>query len=159
VIVQFAGAAIKDVPDLQWRVARVQPGQRIPVTIVRDRASVRLTVTVGEMPADEPVAAADEDLDGFGLQVEPIADEAARRLDLRVPHGVLVSGVAAEGPANRAGLRGGDVILEVDRRAVVDAAALALAAVKPGASILMYVHRPGDGGRNQYLVLERLARP
>jgi len=31
----------------------------------------------------------------------------------------------------------------------------ALAAVAPGEAALLYVHRPGGGGRNQYVVLER----
>jgi hypothetical protein len=31
----------------------------------------------------------------------------------------------------------------------------ALAALAPGESVLLYVHRPGGEGRNQYVVVER----
>jgi len=68
--------------------------------------------------------------------------------------------VATGGPADRAGLRRGDVIREVDRQPVHDAPALqrALAAVPAGRSVLLWVHRPGGSGQSQYLVLEREGR-
>jgi len=65
-------------------------------------------------------------------------------------------------PAEKAGLRRGDVILEVARRPADDPANLyrVLGALKPGESVLIYVHRAGgaSGGANQYLTMER-ARP
>ena len=51
------------------------------------------------------------------------------------------------------------VILELSRRPADDPAALfkALSALKPGESVLIYVHRAGGGGggANQYLTMER----
>ena len=159
VVVEFGGAPIKETPDLQQRVARVTPGQTIRMTIVRDGKPVPVTVKVGEMPGEEPAPAAAEGVEGFGLQVEPLGADEARRLNLPFLQGLLVTGVATGSPAERAGLRGGDVILEVNRQAVVDGKSLAraLSAVEPGGSALLYVHRGGGGG-NQYLVLERAGR-
>jgi S1-C subfamily serine protease len=66
-------------------------------------------------------------------------------------------------PAEKAGLRRGDVILEIARRSADDPANLykALGALKPGESLLIYVHRAGGsgGGANQYLVMERSRKP
>jgi Do/DeqQ family serine protease len=157
VVVELNRARVREVPDLQRRVAGVAPGERVRVVIVRDGARQPLTVTVGEMPADEPTALAQAGVDDFGLQVEPLSPGAAARLDLPVAQGLLVVEIAAGGPADRAGLRRGDVILEVARQPVSDAEALArtLASVGAGDGALVYVHRPGGGGRNQYLVLER----
>ena len=75
--------------------------------------------------------------------------------------GVVVIDVASGGPADVAGLRRGDVILEVARQPVSDPAELrrALGGLAPGDSALLYVHRPGGEGRNHDLVLERAARP
>ena len=158
VIVELSGTRIREVPDLQRRVAAVAPGQTVAVGIVRDQTPQRLSVRIGEMPAEEPqVAAADPEPEGFGLQIEALAPDTAERLGLSFSQGLLVTDVAGGGPADRAGLRRGDVILEVDRQRVHDAPALqrALAAVPAGRSVLVRVHRPGAGGRIQYLVLER----
>ena len=164
VIVELGGTKIREVPDLQRRVANVAPGQTVAVGVVRDRAPQRLTVRVGEMPADD-AATAEAEIDigpeGFGLQVEPLAPDTAERLGLSFSQGLLVTDVAAGGPADRAGLRRGDVILEVDRKPVPDALGLqkALGAVPAGRSVLVWVHRPGAEARNQFLVLEREPRP
>ena len=164
VIVELGGTKIREVPDLQRRVANVAPGQMVAVGVVRDRAPQRLTVRVGEMPTDD-AATAEAEIDigpeGFGLQVEPLAPDTAERLGLSFSQGLLVTDVAAGGPADRAGLRRGDVILEVDRKPVQDALGLqkALGAVPAGRSVLVWVHRPGAEARNQFLVLEREPRP
>src|SRR5437667_284530 len=81
---------------------------------------------------DEPgVATPDAGPEGFGLQVEALAPDSADRLSLPFADGLLVVDVATGGPADRAGLKRGDVIREVDRQPVHDAPALqrALAAV------------------------------
>jgi Do/DeqQ family serine protease len=167
VIVELGGSKIREVPDLQRRVANVMPGQTVAVGVIRELAAHKLSVRVGEMPAED-VAAGEADGDagpeGFGLQVEPLAPDTAERLGLAFSHGLLVTDVAGGGPADRAGIKRGDVILEVDRRPVSDAPALqkALGAVPAGRSVLLWVHRAeagGAGGRNQYLVLEREGPP
>ena len=162
VIVELGGTKIHEVPDLQRRVANVVPGQTIALVVIRDRAPSKITVKVGEMPAeDTTVAAVEAGPEGFGLQAEALAPDTAERLSLPFTQGLLVIDVASGGPADRAGLRRGDVILEVDRQPVQDAPALqkALAAVPRGRSVLIRVHRPGSDARTQYLVLERDQQP
>ena len=157
VIVELNGAKIREVPELQRRVANVTPGQSVAVAVVRDGAPQRLRVLVGEMPTDEPLVATAPGPEGFGLQVEPLAPDSAERLNLPFSDGLLVLDVASGGPADRAGLKRGDVIREVDRQPVHDAPALqrALSAVPAGRSVLVWVHRSGGGGQSQYVVLER----
>jgi Do/DeqQ family serine protease len=161
VVVELNGTRIREVPDLQRRVAGVAPGETVRVVVVRDGARQPVRVRMGEMPAEEPTALAQAGAEGFGLQVEPLSPGAAERLDLPVSQGLLVVDVAAGGPADRAGLRRGDVILEVARQPVTDADtfARALAAIPAREAALIYVHRPAGGGRNQYVVLERSPQP
>jgi serine protease Do len=159
IIVELNGSKVREVPELQRRIANVPPGQSVTIGVVRDRTTQRLKVKVTEMPGEETVVAGvDGGPEGFGLQMEPLAPDAAERLGVPFSEGLLVTDVAGGGPAERAGLRRGDVILEVGRQPVRDPAALqrALAAVPTGRSVLLWVHRPG-GGQNQYVVLEREA--
>jgi len=161
VIVEFGGVPVKEVPDLQRQAANAPPGQRLGLVVVRDHARVPVTVTVGEMPSEEPTEVAAEG-DDWGFTVEALGADATRRLDLAVSHGVLVTNVAPGSPAERAGLHRGDVILSVKGRAVGDPQALyqALSGVKPGDSVPLYVHRStGTGSRNEYVVLERPRTP
>jgi serine protease Do len=164
VIVDLNEAKIREVPDLQRRVANVAPGQTIKVGVVRDRSPQRLEVRVGEMPAEDPTrASVEQGPEGFGLQIEPLAPDTAERLGLPFSQGLLVTDVMSGGPGDRAGLRRGDVIVEVGRQPVHDAPSLqkALAAVPAGRSVLVWIHRLGGSagaGSNQYLVLEREAQ-
>ena len=162
VVVELNGAPIKEVPELQRRVAAVAPGQSVRLKVIRDQKPVALTVAVTEMPAEEPVLAGAPDEDeSWGLSVEPLGGDAAAQLGLTVAGGLLVTDVVAGGPADRAGLRRGDVIVEVGKKPVADAAALfhALAQLKPGDRVLVFVQRPSSGGRAEYLVMERSRRP
>ena len=60
----------------------------------------------------------------LGVQGESVTPDIAETLGLARPSGVLVDEVYAEGPASRAGVRAGDVILKVDGRPVDDADSL-----------------------------------
>jgi len=144
VVVQFAGDAIREVPELQRRV-------RLPIT-----------VAVAEMPTDEPAAARSDAT--WGLTVEPLTtDDPARLLGRSFSHGVVITEVAPGSAAEHAGLQRGDIVLAVKRRVVNDAATFyrELAALKPGDVVPLWVHRAGTGGagRNEYVVLERPRRP
>jgi serine protease Do len=163
VIVELEGGSIKEVPELQRRVAGVAPGQVVGLTVIRDKKPVRLKVKVGEMPKDDATTPAEaEDEEGWGLSVEPISAEAAQRLNLPGAGGLLVNEVVPGSAAARAGLRRGDVVLEVGKTPVSEPGALyrALGQLKPGERVLVYVFRPGGGeGRREYLVMERDKQP
>ena len=160
IVVELGGDTIREVPELQRRVAAVAPGETVALTIVRDRQRLPVSVKVGEMPTEEPAQAAVRGADEFGLTVEPLPADHALRLDLRAG-GVVVTTVSPGRAAEKAGLRRGDVIVELNRRPVTDAPAFygALGALRPGESTLLYVHRPAGGGRNEYVVLERTKQP
>src|SRR5881296_4236861 len=84
IIVELNGAPIKEVPELQRRVAAVAPGQPVRLKVIRERKPVALSVTVTEMPAEEPVLAGAPDEESWGLGVEPLSGEAAAQLGLTI---------------------------------------------------------------------------
>jgi S1-C subfamily serine protease len=71
-----------------------------------------------------------------------------------------VADVTTGGAAEAAGLRRGDVILEMDGRPVTDPQAFSreLGAVAPGQAVRVYIHRPGGEGNRQFVMLERRER-
>jgi serine protease Do len=153
VITDFNGGGVKDVTDLQKRVAAVEPGRPAPITVMRDRKPLGLSVNLGEQPADEAVAAAESGEDVLGLVVEPLTPETARQNRLSARRGLLVTEVAPGSAGAEAGIKPGDAIVEVNRRPVADAAAFKqiAAALKPGESVPVYLQR--GGGRNEYVML------
>ncbi len=60
----------------------------------------------------------------FGAAVQGMTSDLAESIGLKRPTGVIVSDIYADGPADRAGLRVGDVILSVNGREIGDAASL-----------------------------------
>ena len=147
VIVEFDGKPVSDSAELPLLVARTAIGKPVELTIIRDKKRQKVSVTIAELKDEEELAqgsgGANED---FGLTVQTLTPELAENLGLeRALKGVVVTQVDPSGPGGDAGMRRGDVILEVNRTPVKDAAAYskALKAAGKGKSVLFLVRR-GD---------------
>jgi WD40 repeat protein len=78
-----------------------------------------------------------------GIQMEQVAPALARRLRLKQGEGAVVKSVQTGMPAEKAGLRAGDVLIDVDGRAVnfFRSGRLPFADVRPGSSALVHLAR------------------
>jgi serine protease Do len=87
----------------------------------------------------------------LGASGQPVTAELANALGLRRPVGVLVSELYSGGPAERAGLRRGDVVVAVNGREVADGAALKyrIGVLEVGGKVTVTVWRRGAEGRAQ----------
>ena len=81
----------------------------------------------------------------LGIEVNPVTPLTLKRYGLPdAAGGVLVSGVMARGPGDRAGLMPGDIITAVDGNRVTDPqAAVTASSVSPGAKVTLKVTRQG----------------
>ena len=79
----------------------------------------------------------------LGIEFQDVDGSLAQAFGLPAPAGALVHTVESGGPAQRAGLRPGDVVLEVDARHIERASdlAAALAALKPGRDTMLGIWR------------------
>ena len=79
----------------------------------------------------------------LGARTQAVTADIARSIGMAVPRGVLVADVWPNGPAARAGLRQGDVILTVDGQAITDVGGLnyAVGTRRPGESLRLGVRR------------------
>ena len=141
VIVEFDGTPIKESGDLPMIVARTPVGKEVGVKVVRDGKERTLTVSIGKL--QEEVAAAPEQGTGLGLTVRELTPDAAKKLSVKKAEGVVVTEIKPGSPADTAGLRKGDVILEVNRHPVKSLSAYdrVVKDIKKGQNALFLVQR------------------
>jgi serine protease Do len=142
VIVEFDGKEVKDSGDLPIIVARTPVDRRVRMKVLRDKKEVMLSVTVGELKEEEVVASAPEKGE-LGMTVQRLTPQIAESLGLDKADGVVVTAVEPGGTADEAGIRRGDVIMEVDRKPIrnLDEYKKAVAGIRKGKGILFLVRR------------------
>jgi serine protease Do len=121
VIREFDGQPIEEFGDLPRVVATTPVNKKVDVVVLRKgkRKTLHPVIGVLEEPALETLASAEKsDAQAFGMRVQDLTPELADQLNLEEAEGVLVSGVDPAGPAGEAGVRRGDVIIEVNHREV-----------------------------------------
>jgi serine protease Do len=81
----------------------------------------------------------------LGVRIQPVTKELAQSFRLKEPNGALVATVEPGSPADKAGLKPGDVVLAYNGQAIDDANKLPrlVAATKPGQSASMRIWRDG----------------
>jgi serine protease Do len=81
----------------------------------------------------------------LGVAIQKITPDLAQSLDLDGDHGALVADVTSDGPADKAGIKRGDVIVNYDGKTVPESSALpAMVAVTPvGKTVPLEVLRGG----------------
>ena len=160
VVIALNGKAVVEPGALSREIAMMKPGTEVQLRINRDAKERDLSVRIGQLPEDRATAGeeeSDEELGGepggerhghgqtvndLGLALDNLTDTARRQLGYgREITGALVTGVASGSPADDAGLRPGDVIVQVDRKDVANASAAvrALSAAQP--PVLLLVRR------------------
>jgi serine protease Do len=88
----------------------------------------------------------------LGVMIQPVTSDLAKAFKLARPEGALISEVSPNSPAERAGLKVGDVVTKLDDRSVTDSRGLQLmvGAMTPGQNVRLTVVR--DSVERQYPV-------
>jgi serine protease DegS len=95
----------------------------------------------------------------LGITGQDLTPVLAESLGIEFQPGILVSGVLEEGPADQAGLKPGDLIIRIDRRAVDGSQQMlkTIAAKAPGTPLSLTLVRDGSEVRSVAVVAERPA--
>jgi serine protease Do len=149
VIVSYNGKPVQDADALTGMVADTPAGTKVPIAYYRNGAQQSATATIARLDLEDNDNAGNNDrggAPGFGLSLEDLTPDIARQLE--VPPGVggaLVDAVEPYTPASNAGLKRGDVILEVNRQPVHSAAdaSRALRSVRSGDAAFLLLWRGG----------------
>jgi serine protease Do len=145
IIVDIDGKKIKNSQDLVREVLKKQVGQKIDLEILREGKQIKVPVATAKMPSEprERKTGQLEMKEWFGLHVRPVTPEIAKQLGLTKPEGVVITGVEPGSVAQDAGLREGDVILEVNRQKIRNEEEYrkAMTKVKPDKGALLLIGR------------------
>jgi serine protease Do len=120
VIVAFKDKAVDTAHDLPAMVAQTPVGEPVTLGVWRDGKTRHLPLTVGELAADGPEEAqtAQPAQGTWGMHLQDLSPALARQQGLESDQGVLVVAVQPGSPAAEAGIRPGDLLLEVNRQTV-----------------------------------------
>jgi serine protease Do len=138
VVLAMNGTPVESPGDLARAVGLARPGTESTLRVSRRGAEQTLKVTLASAPGE----AAPTQL---GLAVQPLTPEMAKESGARAREGVLVTAVEAESPAAAAGIRRGDIILEVESRPVRSVADFEqlTKGLKPGQPLSVRLEREG----------------
>jgi serine protease Do len=115
VILRFDGHDVDEMRSLPGIVSTTPIGKKVTVELLRDGKSKSVKVKIARLEEPELIASQHEksDLAEFGLEVQDPTPAVLKRFGLEEASGVVVTAVRPVSPAADAGLRPGDVILEL----------------------------------------------
>ncbi|GAB4373991.1 MAG: hypothetical protein Kow0042_18240 [Calditrichia bacterium] len=141
IITRFAGQSVKSPDDLRELIEEMEEPAKVEITVMRDGQKKTFTADLkpggpGEIEEDFDIEVFPEgkapgifafrhclpahtDKGGFlGVRAEDLSDQLREYFEVK--HGVLIKKVIEDSPAEKAGLKAGDVITEINGRAVKD---------------------------------------
>jgi serine protease Do len=161
VIVEFNGKKIADDRHLRLIVSQTPPNTESTVKVMRDGKEKTFKLKLAELPTRDIAAndvgqrgrKANKDEALEGVTVDDI--DTRTRSQFRIPRnveGAIITDVDPESKSYEAGLRAGDVIMEIDHKPVHDAKeAVTLSENVKGADTLLRIWSHGNG---RYLTVE-----
>jgi serine protease Do len=146
VILEYEGKKIEDVTDLTTMAAVTQPGAEVSMKLLHDGKERDIKVKLTELPEGQATAENQVKVDEqLGLSVQELTPQIVKSFNLNVEKGVIITNVADGSAAEDAGLRPGDIILEIDKNHITNLKDYrsAISQRKPGSTMLFLVQR-GD---------------
>jgi serine protease Do len=143
IILAVDGRTIENSIDLPRMIGETRPGTTVNLKVWRQGETRELNASLGEAPA-EKVAKAESGIKAkpgkLGLAVRPLTEEERKQAETE--GGLLVEG--SEGPAARAGVQAGDVILAFNDQPVKSVDQLRRLVDRSRGSIALLIQREGN---------------
>jgi len=170
-IVSVNNRKIISAENLRVAISQLEPGSKATLGIIRNGQSKTLVASLEELSGpvvstdkEEQDSSTPESLRADALDGVKVADfDPLVRQQLRVPAtilGAMVIGISPDSNAAEAGLRQNDIIIEINRQSVANAAdAARLCRAARGEEILLKVwRRMGGSGGTLYLSVDNTKR-
>jgi serine protease Do len=154
VVTKVDGKPVTSTGQFRNLIASSGAKKRVTLEILRDGKAQTFAVDLGEVPDDATAAAgpvgqgtpqptAGGALDGVTLEELTPAHRRTLGLDPEVQRGVVITELEQKSAAAKAGLRPGDVVLELNRAPVDSLAKFKEQYAKASGDVLLLVHRRG----------------
>ena len=158
VVLQFNGKVVEDTGHLRNIVSQTPLGTTVKIKLLRKKKEIEVEAVITEQPKRLAEAAPDEEAGNeqessalTGIVVHEITPDIARRFGLdEDAKGVLIIKVDQGSRAFEAGLRPGDVILQINQKgmqkdiATIEDYKKAVSKIKGKERILLLIKRKGD---------------
>ncbi len=147
VAIEVDGVKVTNSQDVVREVLKKQVGQKVNFVILREGKRTDVSLTTAQMPEKigerGPVKPARE---WFGLRVSNVTPDIAKQLGLTKTEGVVIVGVEPNSVSQSAGLKAGDIILEVNRQKVFNENDYrsVMEKAKPNQGVLFLIDREGS---------------
>ena len=152
VVLSVDGKKVATSQELQFLIAGKPVGAKVALQTLRKGKGKEIDVKLGERPGQKDLAKMDEGgaapgeegsaQSSLGMTVQTLSPQMAQRMHIEAGQGVVVTAVDPAGNATDAGLRRGDVILEVNQQPISDAASFQKAVkASQGDTVLFLVQR------------------
>jgi len=142
VIRKLDNVAITDSTDVTSRIGNMAPGTKVSIEVWREGKPTTLTATIGSFDDTEKVASAGKAVQGggkLGVAVRPLTQDEKSEIG---HDGLVVEN--ATGPAARAGIQAGDVIVSVGSAKVGSVDELKRQVDKAGGNVALLIERNGQ---------------
>lgn len=150
IVLSFDGRDIENASDLPYLVGMATPDEEVTMRLLRDRRQQTIKVRIGKRDTESAQPGTPQPDGLLGLSSETLDQRLAERYEL-ADGGVRITSIMPGSLAADAGLRPGDIILELGANRVRNDAELERA-IKDlrddGRRVRVLYYRPGYGGRD-----------
>ncbi|MCP4632436.1 MAG: PDZ domain-containing protein [candidate division Zixibacteria bacterium] len=135
VIVKFNGKDVKNEKKLRLLIKNTSPEDKVDIVVNRDGKDKKMKIVVGESKSDTFTWITGDDDWGdknikvmldkhrgpqIGVMIEDLSDQLGEYFGVKDGDGVLVKEVIKDSPAEKAGIKAGDVIIKAEGKDVYD---------------------------------------
>lgn len=120
VVIEVDGDKIEDSRDLSQKIAEIRVGDKITIKVVRSGKELTFRVDIAKRTEDKESLALQQPVEEtvLGMTVSALTKELAKRFNISETEGVVVVSVEQDGPADKADVQKGDLILEIDHKPI-----------------------------------------
>jgi S1-C subfamily serine protease len=145
------GEKIRDSQDLVDVISELAPGAAVKIGVWRDGKTLELTATLGKRERSKRFVWEGKKLPNFfqggylGIVLQELNPDLAAYFGVKAGEGVLIIRVEKDTPAEKAGLKSGDVIVQMGEKIIADADAVhdVMADLKKSDTVAITVVRHG----------------